>query len=103
MKTVKVEYTVHNEYAEQNEVIIRKVMSELKGLNNNGIQYSTFIKKDGIGFVLIGIYPNQETLDIVTQLPTFQKFRSELIAKEPVAMPKTEELHLVASAYDFFE
>ena len=102
MRIVKVEYTVKEGFAEQNRNSIQTVMQELKTLNNKGIMYSTFVKEDGLSFVHIGIYPNHETQNIVAQLPAFQKFRQELMASEPKNIPQTEELDLVASAYDFF-
>jgi quinol monooxygenase YgiN len=102
MKAVKVQYTVKESYVEINKRNIEKVMAELRQLNNPGIKYSTFILSDGKTFVHIGFYPDQETIDIVTNLEAFQAFRKQLKESQPEKPPQAEDMTLVASAYDFF-
>ena len=102
MKAVKVQYTVKSEYAETNKANVRQVMADLRELANSGIKYSTFVMEDGKTFVHFGIYTDQEALDVVNNLPSFQVFREQLKASGPEAPPKGDDLTLVGSSYEIF-
>jgi hypothetical protein len=102
MKAVKVEYTVKEGYVETNKRNIKKVMSDLKELNNPGIKYSSYILDDGKSFVHLGIYSDAEAMAVVENLESFNKFRKELKESQPEVPPKGEPLTLIASAYDIF-
>ena len=102
MKAVKVQYTVKAEYAETNKANISQVMADLQALANPGIKYSSFVLEDGKTFVHFGIYTDQEALDVVNNLPSFQAFREQLKASGPEAPPKGDNLTLVGSSYEFF-
>lgn len=102
MKAVKVQYTVKTEYAETNKGNIRQVMADLRELANPGIKYSSFILEDGKTFLHFGIYADQEALEVVNNLPSFQSFREQLKASEPEIPPKGDDLSLVDSSYEIF-
>jgi quinol monooxygenase YgiN len=102
MKAVKVQYTLKAEYAETNKANINKVMADLQELANLGIRYSAFVLEDGKTFVHFGLYTDQEALDIVNNLPSFQSFREQLKASGPESLPKGDDLTLVGSSYDIF-
>jgi hypothetical protein len=102
MKAVKVQYTVKEDYVETNKRNIEQVMSELRTLNNPGIKYSSFLLDDGKTFVHFGMYTNEETMSIVSNLDSFKKFRQQLKESQPEVPPKAEDLNLVASAYEIF-
>lgn len=102
MKAVKVQYTVKIEYAETNKGNIRQVMADLRELANPGIKYSSFILEDGKTFLHFGIYADQEALEVVNNLPSFQSFREQLKASEPEIPPKGDDLSLVDSSYEIF-
>ncbi len=102
MKAVKVQYTVKAEYADTNKGNIRQVMADLQELANPGIKYSTFILEDGKTFVHFGMYTDQEALEVVNSLPSFQSFREQLKASGPEAPPKGDDLNLVGSSYEIF-
>ena len=102
MKSVKVQYTVKSEYADTNKKNVAKVMADLRELAHLGIKYSTFVLADGKTFVHIGMYADQEALDTVNNLPSFQSFREQLKASGPEAPPKGDDLTLVDSSYEIF-
>jgi len=102
MKAVKVQYTVKAEYADTNKGNIRQVMADLQELANPGIKYSTFVLEDGKTFVHFGMYTDQEALEVVNNLPSFQSFREQLQASGPEAPPKGDDLNLVGSSYEIF-
>ena len=102
MKAVKVQYTVKEDYVETNKKNIKQVMSELKELNNAGIKYSSYILNDGKTFVHLGIYSDEAAMTVVTSLDSFKKFQMGLKESRPEAPPQSDDLNLVASAYDIF-
>ncbi|MDN5203702.1 hypothetical protein QQ008_20095 [Fulvivirgaceae bacterium BMA10] len=102
MKAVRVQYTVKDSYVATNKQNIEQVMSDLRALNNPNIRYSSFLLDDGKTFMHFALYPDEATGKIVSDLPSFQKFRSELKESQPEIPPKAENLSLVASAYEFF-
>lgn len=102
MKSVKVQYTVKVEYAETNRKNIARVMADLRDLAHPGIKYSSFVLEDGKTFVHFGMYADQEALEVVNNLPSFQSFREQLKASGPEALPKGENLTLVDSSYEIF-
>ncbi len=103
MKAVKVQYTVNDEYVETNKKNIHKVMADLREINNPGVRYSAFVLDDGRTFVHLAMYPDEETMSIVSNLDAFQSFRQQLKESQPEVPPKAEDLTLVGSAYEFFD
>jgi hypothetical protein len=102
MKAVKVQYTVKEDYVETNKGNIERVMSELRGLNNPGIKYSSFLLDDGKTFVHFGMYADEEAMSVVGNLESFNQFRQQLQESRPEVPPHADDLSLVASAYDIF-
>jgi quinol monooxygenase YgiN len=102
MKSVKVQYTVKAEYAETNKANISQIMADLIDLTKSGIKYSAFVLEDGKTFLHFGMYADQEALDVVNNLPSFQSFRSQLKASEPEVPPKGDDLTLVDSSFEIF-
>lgn len=102
MKAVKVQYTVKESYVETNKKNIQKVMSELREINNPGVRYSAFLLDDGKTFVHFAMYPDDESMSIVSELEAFQSFRQQLKDSQPESPPIAEDLTLVGSAYEIF-
>ena len=102
MKSVKVQYTVKESYAETNQKNINIVMADLQALKNSGIRYSAFILDDGKSFLHFAMYPDEDTAAIVNNLESFQYFRQQVKESQPEIPPKSEDLTLVAAAYEVF-
>jgi len=103
MKAVRVQYTVKDGYVETNKQNIRQVMSDLRDLKHPNIKYNSFLLEDGKTFMHLAMYPDEETSQIVQNLPSFVKFQTELKASGLEVPPKAEKLELVASAYQIFD
>jgi hypothetical protein len=100
MRAVKVEYTVSPAYVNTNKANIEKVMTELHGLGDVGILYSTYIKEDGLSFVHFSIHKTEE--NILTSLPSFKTFTEQLKAEGLSGeAPKAVKLEMVAKSFDF--
>jgi hypothetical protein len=102
MKNIRVTYTVRPDYVEQNQANIAQVMKDLRALNNPNTKYASYLEEDGVTFMHFAQYPDEETSQLLNELPSFAKFRKELKESQPVAPPKAINLSLVGSAYDIF-
>ena len=102
MNAVKVQYTVKAEYAETNMAYIRRVMADLREINNPDIQYSAFLMEDGKTFVHFVMRANDEAQKTVSELPSFQMFQRMLKESGPEAPPQAEDLSLVGSSWKIF-
>jgi hypothetical protein len=99
MRAVKVEYTVKPEYVDINKANIQKVMDELRGMEDTGILYSTYIKEDGVSFVHFSIHKDEE--NIIPSLPAFKIFSTQLKAQGLAGeVPKALKLEMVAKSFD---
>ncbi len=103
MKSVKVEYTVQESFVETNKKNIAVVMNDLRKIGHPGVKYCTFLQDDGQTFVHFGMYSDADALKTVTTLPSFNQFRMELKASNPLSPPKSQDLSLVGTMYDIFE
>ncbi len=102
MKIVKVQYTVKPEYVEQNKTNIQKVMDDLKAKPIEGMKYSSYLLEDGVSFMHLNIGKDTETLSKLNQIESFNEFRKQLKASEPISPPKVEKLSLVGAGFDLF-
>ena len=102
MKITRVQYTVKDEYVETNKKNIAQVMSDVRQLANPGIKYSSYQLEDQKTFMHFAIFPDEETSQILSNLESFNKFRSELKESQPESPPKAESLSMVGSTFDWF-
>ena len=103
MKIVRVQYTAKQEYVEKNRENILRVMGELRKLNNPGIKYSVYILDDGKSFMHLAHFETDDLQDIFLGLESFKHFGAELKASGLETPPKSENLSLAGSSFDFFK
>jgi hypothetical protein len=77
-------------------------MADLRGINDNGIKYSSYMLDDGQTFMHFAMFNDDEGQKKLNELESFKKFAAELKASGPVEPPKPENLELVDSCYDIF-
>jgi len=102
MKIVKVTYTTKPEYTEQNQSNIKRVMTDLQGIDNLGINYNSCVGVDGISFIHTAFFNSDEDEQVLMKLPSFIQFQQELRANGLEAPPKQELLTLVGSSTNIF-
>ncbi|HTD98721.1 MAG TPA: hypothetical protein VK668_05520 [Mucilaginibacter sp.] len=102
MKIVKVTYTTKAEFAEQNQVNIKSVMSDLQKIGSSGINYNSCIAADGKTFIHTAFFKSEEDHKILNELPSFKYFQEQLKSTGFEAPPKQEWLTLVASSVNIF-
>jgi hypothetical protein len=102
MKIVKVTYTAKAEYADQNQLNIKKVMSDLNELGNPGINYNSCLSPDGKTFIHTAFFKSEEDEKTLLNLPSFKHFQEQLRANGIEVPPKQELLTLVGSSKEIF-
>ncbi len=102
MKIVRVQYTAKPEYAEHNRENISRVMEDLRKLNNPGIKYSSFVLDDKKSFMHLAVFETDDDQKVLLELPAFKQFGKELNESGFEAPPKSENLALAGSSFDYF-
>jgi hypothetical protein len=102
MKIVKVTYTAKAEFADQNQANIKKVMTDLQGLNHSGINYHACLSGDGKTFIHTAFFESDEDQKILNELPSFKHFQEQLKSSGFEVPPKQELLNLVGSSKNIF-
>jgi hypothetical protein len=100
MKVTRVQYTVRNEFVEENKQNIEAVMRELRALGNNDVRYAVYLHDDKTFMHLV----HQNTAEaerLPTSLASFQHFQARL-KQNLEAPPKVETLALVQSSVSIF-
>lgn len=92
MNAVKVQYTVKEEYVETNKANIRRVMADLREIDNPGIKYSAFVLDDGKSFVHFVMRADDEAQRTFSELPSFQEFQRQLRESGPESPPDAKNL-----------
>ena len=102
MKIVKVTYTTKLDFSEQNQNNIKNVMTDLRGLNHQGINYNACISNDNKTFIHTVFFKSDEDQKILNELPSFKYFQEQLKASGLEVPPKQELLNLVGSSNNIF-
>lgn len=102
-RIVRVQYTAKQDYTPRNKENIAKVMDDLREINNPGIRYGVYLLEDEKTFMHFTQFENEEAYNTLMTLGSFKQFQAELKASGLEVAPKSENLSLVASSYDFFD
>ena len=102
MKIVKVTYTTKADFAEQNQINIKNVMTDLQNANHHGINYNACLCADGKTFIHTAFFKSDEDQKSLNELPSFKHFQEQLIASGLEVAPKQEILSLVGSSNNIF-
>ena len=97
MKTLKITYTTALAFSEQNQRNIKQVMSDLRDLANDKIDYSACLCSDGKTFVHTAIFQNDEGQKVLNELPSFVEFQKQLKSSGLESPPQQEVLTLIGS------
>jgi len=102
MKIVKVSYTTKAKFSEQNQSNIKKVMTELKDANHQGIIYNACLSADNKTFIHTAFFKSDEDQKLLNELASFKIFQEQLKSGGLEVPPKQEILTLVGSSNDIF-
>ncbi|WP_379091350.1 hypothetical protein [Pedobacter sp. UC225_65] len=77
MISVKVSYTVKPEFVVQNKQNISTFLSDFKKLVNANFLYNVYLEADGLTFLHISMYENEDVQHEVLHVPSFLQFQKE--------------------------
>lgn len=98
MKTIMITYTTTLAFAEENQSNIKHVMSDLRNLADERIDYTACLCSDGKTFIHTAIFKSDEGQKTLNDLPSFIEFQKQLKSSGLESPPKQEILTLVGSS-----
>ncbi|MFI5453078.1 hypothetical protein ACHMWN_13065 [Pedobacter sp. UC225_61] len=98
MISVKVSYTVKPEFVAQNKQNISVFLSDFKKLVDKNFLYNVYLKEDGLTFLHISMYENQEVQQHILNVPSFLQFQKERDENGLNGAPKIEVLTSIGSS-----
>jgi microcystin degradation protein MlrC len=101
MKITRHRYTVKPEFVAQNRRNLDEFIAALTAASVPGLCYRVFLEEDGQTFFHLVTSPDDPAA-IITGLPSFEKFRSELLASDPVVEPDQISMSLVSTSGDSY-
>ena len=75
MKQAMVRYRVKPEHAARNEELVRRVYDELHQTAPQGIRYATFVLDDGVSFVHLASFENDDDRNPLMDVAAFRAFQ----------------------------
>ncbi len=98
MIAVQVTYTINADFLEENKRNIATFLADFKELRNSKFLYHVYAKDDGLTFVHVSMYENEEIQNEVLNVPSFVTFQQERDEKGLVAAPVIEKLSHLGSS-----
>jgi len=98
MISVKVSYTVKPEFVAQNKQNISIFLADFKKIITNNFLYNVYLQEDGITFLHISMYENEETQDEILNVASFKDFQEQRDQSGLVDLPKIEKITLIGSS-----
>jgi len=98
MISVKVSYTVKPEFVAQNKQNISIFLADFKKIITNNFLYNVYLQEDGITFLHISMYENEETQNEILNVASFKDFQEQRDQSGLVDLPKIEKITLIGSS-----
>jgi hypothetical protein len=89
------------EYVAQNRQNLDEFIAALTAASAPGLSYRVFLEEDGQIFLHL-VTSQDDPSAVITGLPSFKKFQSELLASDPVVRPDQVGMSLVATSGDSY-
>jgi len=101
MKIIRHRYTVKPDYVAQNRQNLDEFIAALTAASVPGLSYRVFLEEDGQTFLHL-VTSQDDPSAVITGLPSFKTFQSELLASDPVVKPDQVGMSLVATSGDSY-
>src|ERR1700684_2446279 len=101
MRIARHRYKVKPEYVAQNRQNLDEFIAALTAASAPGLSYRGFLEGDGQTFLHL-VTSQDDPPAVITSLPSFKKFQSELSASDPVVRPDQVGMSLVATNGDSY-
>jgi hypothetical protein len=101
MRVTRHRYKVKPEYVAQSRQNLDEFIAALTAASVPGLSYRVFLEEDGQTFLHL-VTSQDDPPAVITGLPSFKKFQSELLASDPVVRPDQVGMSLVATNGDSY-
>jgi L-rhamnose mutarotase len=101
MRITRHRYKVKPEYVAQNKRNLDEFIAALTAASVRGLCYRVFLEEDGQTFLHL-VTSQDDPSAVITGLPSFKKFQSELLASDPIVRPDQVGMSLVATSGDSY-
>ena len=101
MRITRHRYRVQPEYVARNRQNLDEFIAALTAASVPGLSYRVFLEEDGQTFLHL-VTSQDDPSAVITGLPSFKKFQSELLASDPVVRPDQVGMSLVATSGDSY-
>ena len=98
MISVKVNYTVKPEFVAQNTKNISLFLADFKKLLTTNFLYHVYLQEDGLTFLHVSMYENEEIQNEILNVPSFIDFQEQRDQSGLVNLPKMEKITLLGSS-----
>ncbi len=98
MISVKVSYTVKPEFVDQNRNNISVFLTDFKKLNTLNFLYNVYLQEDGLTFLHVSMYENEEVQNQILNVASFLNFQKERDESGLNASAQIESLQLIGSS-----
>ncbi|MDQ7949579.1 MAG: hypothetical protein REI93_12080, partial [Pedobacter sp.] len=94
MISVKVSYTVKPEFVAQNKKNISIFLADFKKMFAVNFLYNVYLQADGVTFLHVSMYENEDVQEQVLNVPSFLSFQKECDESGLDGQPTIENLNL---------
>ena len=100
MITVTVTYEVKPDFVQMNKQNITKFLDDFRKLNPSDFRYNVYLQNDGVTFVHLSTYRNEEIQTKILNVESFKFFQKERDESGLNNTHKIEVLSVVGSSFD---
>lgn len=100
MIIVTVSYTVKSDFVEMNKQHISKFLDDFRKFSPSDFRYNVYLQDDGVTFVHLSTYRNEEIQTKMLNVESFKSFQKERDESGINNTHKIQVLSLVGSSFD---
>lgn len=98
MVAIEVTYRIGEEYVAETIENISKFLADFKNMRTTKFLYQVFLKEDGLTFVHLSMYENEEIRTEVLNTPSFVKFKELQETHGYIVEPTIQRMKHVGSS-----
>ncbi len=102
MIAVKVTYTVKPEFVAQNKQNINAFMADFREMDSDDFRYNAYVSNDGVTFVHMSHYKNEEIQKLLLNTPSFLEFQKQRDESGLDDSHQVDVMELAGASHDIF-
>ena len=98
MIAVQVTYKINADFVEENKRNVAAFLADFRELQHSKFLYHVYVKDDGLTFVHVSMYENEEIQQQILNIPSFLAFQQQRDEKGLTEAPLIEHLQHIGSS-----